>query len=377
MTQLCQSFDYQVNIKIKRTIEYKQLLGKYKKMKKALFLFPKSYTLLDNFKSIFQHAGYEVLNIDYADFFSPSEKKIHHYLLKMPWNIRWAVLEKINKTVNIRYKEIFEEQKPDIVFTYNDQKLVKDTVAYFNEKSTTAFFLGDNPLFIKNRPDNLAAILEGNHIFSPDSYWLTQLKILGAESVHFLIPGYAKKLNYEKAISNEDVKKWGADIVFIGNQYHDTWGYKRALFANLFVGQNFKVYGDLAWTKWFRYFPDLEKHFTLNQTYLPFETVNTILNASKVYPIDANSGLINGLHTRIFETIGSGVLPLVEYRKDLETVFDGVEIPVIHNYNQAKNLAIEYINKDEKRSQLIQNLQKFIDQKYTDAEVGKQIFNKL
>ncbi len=346
-------------------------------MKKALFLFPNNYTLLDNFRSIFWSNGYEVVNIDYNNFFTPNEKKINSYLLKMPWKIRWQILEKINKKVNKKYIDIFDELNPDVVFVYNEQKLIKDTVAYFNKKSTTAFFLGDNPLFIQNRPDNLAAILEGQVIFSPDSYWLEQMKILGAKNVHFLIPGYAKNLNYNKNISDEDASKWGSDIVFVGRQYHDTWGYKRALFANQFVGQNFKIYGDLAWKKWFRYFPNLEKHFVLNETYLPFETVNTILNASKVYPIDANSGLINGLHIRIFEAIGSGILPLVEYRKDLDAVFDGVEIPIIHNYNNAKALAIDYITKDEKRTTLIHNLQNFIDQNYSDSEVGKHLFSKF
>jgi len=346
-------------------------------MKKVLLLFPKNYTLLNNFFNIFVNSGYKTENVDFNDFFSATEKKINQKLLRLPWKIKWQTLEKINRKVNQKYIEKFEDYKPDLVFIYNEQKLLRETVVYFNRKAKTAFFLGDHPLFIKNRPDNLAAILEGNHIFCPDSYWMEQLKIMGVKNVSFLLPGYSKELNYPKILTPEQQGKYGSDIAFIGRQYHDTWGYKRALFLNLFSGMNMKIYGNRVWEKWFRYFPELKQHFVLNENYLPFETVNIILNASKIYPVDANAGLINGLHTRIFEAIGSGILPLVEYRKDLKTVFEGIDIPIVYSYTNAKTLAIKYINDDEARTTLIQKLKNYIDQKYSDSEVAKQIFSQL
>lgn len=346
-------------------------------MPKVLLLFPKNYTLLDTFKAVFEHRDFEVKTVDFIDFFNPQELKIHRYLLRMPWKINWTVQRHIAEKVNKKYRSIFDEFRPDIVYIYNDQKLDPSTIEYFNKSSITAFFLGDHPLFIKNRPDNLATILQGQHIFSPDSYWMEQMALLGVKNLHFLTPGYSKSLNYRTKISLEAQNAFGSDIVFVGRQYHDTWGYKRALFANQFVGQNFKIYGDAAWHKWFRYFPELKSHFVENSSYLSFETVNTILNASKIYPVDANSGLINGMHIRVFECIGSGILPLVEYRKDIETIFEGIEIPFIRDYSNANDLAKYWISNDKERQILTEKLSKFVDNNYSVEKIATRLIDIL
>ncbi|MBN2669263.1 MAG: hypothetical protein JXR60_08535 [Bacteroidales bacterium] len=342
-------------------------------MKKVLLLFPNNYTLLDNFKNILEILGYELKHIDFNSLLSNSDKTLNKYLFKLPQKYKWKRIEQINNKVNQKYIEIFDDFKPDIVLTYNEQKLTKKTVQYFNSKAHTIFFLGDYPLFIHNRPDNLAAILEGKTILSPDSYWMEQMKIMGARNVHYFIPGFSEKLNYKINVSEDDINEWGSDIVFIGRQYHDTWGYKRAMFLDAFKDFNLKIYGDKSWYKWFNYFPELEQYFTLNKSYLPFETVNIIMNASKIYPIDANPGVINGLHVRIFDCIGSGILPLIEYRKDIDLVFKDVEIPFIKDFNNIQKLTKFWIKNDSLRINKNEELRQYIGETFSPDKLANQI----
>ena len=70
-----------------------------------------------------------------------------------------------------------------------------------------------------------------------------------------------------------------------------------------------KIYG-MGWEMWFDYFPKLEEKYVELKKPLSFEEVNIITNCGKIYPIDANPGLLNGIHIRIFDTIGSGILPI-------------------------------------------------------------------
>lgn len=344
---------------------------------KALLLFPKNYTLKDIFEIGFEENGWDTVSCDFNSFFSSGQKKRQSYLLRLPFKFKRKYLNKINSYVNKRYVEVFNAEKPDLVLVYNEQKLFSETVSYFKKKSKVAFFLGDNPLFIKNRPDNLSAIIEADHIFAPDSFWIEQLQVLGINKISYLIPGYNQNLNYKKVLSDKDKKMYGSDVVFIGRQYHDTMGYKRALFYNQFSDLDLKIYGNAVWNKWFEYFPKLKSNFILNKQYLSFETINTILNASKVYPIDANPGIVNGLHIRIFDCIGSGILPIVEYKKDIDIVFKDLDLPTIKNYIEAKKIVEYFVKNDHERETLIEKLRQHIDKHYTPTKAVSTIIKKV
>src|ERR1043165_2248822 len=72
--------------------------------------------------------------------------------------------------------------------------------------------------------------------------------------------------------------------------------------------------------------------------------LNIFMNCSKIVPVDANPGIINGVHIRAFDCLASGTLPLVEYRKDLDSIFKGIDVPFIKNYNDIKDLCNEFLN---------------------------------
>ena len=109
---------------------------------------------------------------------------------------------------------------------------------------------------------------------------------------------------------------------------------------------------------------------------LTFEEINLISNCSKIYPIDANPGLINGLHVRIFDCIGSGILPLVEFREDINLVFKGLHLPIINNYNECEDKAKYFLKNDQERKDIIEDLRKFVAKNYTLKKAAEIILEQ-
>lgn len=64
--------------------------------------------------------------------------------------------------------------------------------------------------------------------------------------------------------------------------------------------------------------------------------------------------LFRGIHVRVFDILGAGILPLCEYSADLERVFEGIELPVIRNYREAEEVAQFWLNDEKRRKSCIE-----------------------
>lgn len=289
----------------------------------------------------FNDLGHTVKLIDYRDFFPNWRNRLVEKTGGLPKRFIKYWAEPYLTDINEQYVKVVKGEKPDLVIVYNDQLLLPDTAKEIKKYCPLFNYLGDNPFYIDNRPFNIATLLEADHIFSPDSFWIEQLRQMGAHNISLLLLGNDKELNYPLNPSDEDRRKYGSDLLMIGRTYRNSWGYKRALFYSKFADIDIKIYGK-GWEQWFDYFPELKtKYYPLDKP-LTFEMVNLLSNCCKIYPIDANPGLIYGLHIRIFDAIGSGILPLPEHRKDIDTIFKGVDLPVIYYYDEAKKKAQYY-----------------------------------
>ena len=78
--------------------------------------------------------------------------------------------------------------------------------------------------------------------------------------------------------------------------------------------------------------------------------------------------MINGVHWRIFECIGSGILPLAEYRKDVKEIFGKEGLPIITNYKMAPDLAAYYLRNDNERKDIMAELRNFEEANYSPAQ---------
>lgn len=342
---------------------------------KILFFFPELYSIKEVFIEGCSRLGINYEFCHFEDFFSNTTNRWQSKITNLPRSLKniWSssYIQKVNKL----YLKKVQDFNPDLVLLYNDQLMLPETAKHIKKKCPIFNFLGDNPFYVFQRPFNLATIREMDYVFAPDSHWLKQLNQIGIEKTSFLVLGYANSINFFQKPTIEEKEKYASDVVMIGRTYNDAWGYKRALFYNKFSHLDFKIYGN-GWNRWLNHFPELKDSIVPLKQTLSHQDVNLICNCCKIYPIDANPGLINGLHIRIFDSIGTGILPLVEYRHDLQTVFKGNFVPVIDNYNQAADIAAYYLKNEKERKDIVSVLKRHVDINYNPKIAVEKIIDK-
>ncbi len=316
--------------------------------------------------------------VNYLSFLPHWQNKLDTYTIRLPYRYRTYFRNRYLQKIQDGYLAAVNAEKPDFVLIYNDQMVTAELAREIKKTSCKlAVYLADSPFFLVNRDHIFRMLFEVDHIFASDTYWLQQVETLGLKNTTFLIPGYDPTKYFPKTPTAEEPEKYSSDLFYLGSTYANIWNYKRALFLSKFADLDIRIYGPRAWQRWFTEFPELEQKFVPKEGWLSEDLVNTIANCCKLYPVDANPGLINGLHIRIFDCIGSGILPLVEYRRDIERVFKDIEIPIIHNYDQALDLVKYYLNNENKRMTVIKRLKEHIDSNFQPVQAANIVLNKI
>ena len=323
---------------------------------------------------LLQELSPEVHGIDIRDKINPFYLKLHPQMMKLPFRVRNNWDKFILTKINTLLLALIHEKKPDLVFVYNSEFLLPETCAEIKKKATLIFFMGDSPFYTPMNPYYLTCLTYADLILSPDTFWISQLNTLGIDKTLFFVTGIDSSsynmINEEEKLTEIE----SLDLLYVGASYVNSWGYKKALLMSKFIGLNLKIYGNSAWKRWFRFFPELESVFT--QTgYIPTVQLNKMFNKAKMTPVDGNPAILNGYHIRLFEALGSGSLPLVEYRKDIEDLlFNGCnsELPFIKDYKKAGDLAKYYLKNEIERKQLTKVLREFISSRY-NARVNAEI----
>ena len=346
--------------------------------KSALLLIPHSYTLHSSIERGLARLGYSVKLFDYRASINNKVQKVNTQIFRFPNSIRAKWEQWYLKQINNDHKEVFDTYNPQIVIIYNSEMLLPETVRYFREKgSKVIFFLGDSPYFTPQNKYYLSLLFQADLIVSPDSFWIQQLSLLGIKNIIHEFPGFNDQYLNGREPTFEEKENYSCDLLFVGAGYADVWGYKRALFLSQFVDFDLKIYGNNKWHRWLAFFPELKENFTEPKTRITDETLQIMSKCAKLYPVDANPALLNGLHLRVFDAIAMGVLPLVEYRKDLVHFFPKNLLPIIENYKDSSHLAKTYIANDTLRESRLKELQNFCIEMFRSDISLSRILNKL
>jgi len=345
---------------------------------KVLLFTPSFYTLHKTVFSGFQNLGFKVLQHDYRFSISRWKNKVNVQAFRFPFSIRNAWEKKFIQDINDIHINIFNNEKPDIVFIYNNEMLLPSTLNYFKEENTKIiFFLGDSPYYTPTNKHYLQLLFYGDLVVTPDSFWRDQLKQIGLQNIIVDFPGFDDSLiNFREPLDSEKIA-YSFDILFVGTGYANSWGYKRALFLSKFSDFNLKIFGDNKWYRWIKYFPELLPSFQKMKKRISDEQLIIMSKCAKVYPVDANPAILNGIHLRIFDCIAMGVLPIVEYRKDQDTFFNGVSLPTIKTYDQIKGITKRYLRNDSLRVSTLKELQDYTNKNYRADVVIKRLLEKI
>lgn len=305
-------------------------------------------------------------------------KKFSPYSHRFPRNLDNAVQKKYFSVINCALIEKYQTEKPAFIFIYNDCKLIPETIRFFRKNgSKVIIFLGDDPNYLfSDKKLFLLNVMEADYVILPDTGWIDGLKMIGVENIIYSPMGTDTDTFYKITPDESDLEKFGSDILFVGTGYFlNSWGLRRAEILNELTGFNLKIFGDKLWYELFPYYPDLKNHFTCEP--LSADKVNIACNCSSIYPVAVNSGVINGVSTRIFDCMASGIFVLAEYRKDLELIFDDTEIVYYKNKKELKEKAEYYLKNKREMNEISGNARKKVIEKYTLDVSVKNILEQI
>ncbi len=343
-----------------------------------MFLSASRYSLNNSVVSGFISNNIEVEIVDYLDFFSGQENWFVRKTSGLPKRLTKLWLRFYNKRINIEYLRIFNEINPEIVFIYNNQLIQPETLKLFKQRAKIVFFLGDHPLYTPTAYYNLYLLTLADYIIIPDSFWQKQLTQMGLKNTVFDIFGFDSKTYYKVTPTDEDLKKYGSDLIYIGRLSRTSWAYKRLLFLNLFNELNLRAYinTDYYYECWKDYFPALEGKLINHKSY-DMRFNNLVYNCSKIGPVETVPSIFNGIHVRAIDMLGAHIFPLFEHTKDFDTVFKGLDIPSIKSYDQGLEMAKHFIRYDEERMSCINRMRKRITDSYSPEKVIKRVLDTL
>lgn len=343
---------------------------------KGLLLSPSSYTISNSLKKGFYELNHDFYHFNYRAQTKNWEKKVNVQSKRLPHKIRSRWSNHFMKKVNEMHIKAFNEHKPDVVIIYNNELLLPSSLSLFKAKgSKIVFYLGDNPYYTYTNDYYLDLLFYSDLVVVPDSFWLSQLKLLGIKNLSLDL--LYSNPSLDKTPTQAKYNSKGHDLLFIGECYSDSWGYKRVLFVSKFADLDIEVHGSVMWQRWLEFFPEMKPKFVLKSGRYSDARMNQLYSNAKIYPVDANPGLLNGIHLRVFDCIGYGLLPLPEYRKDLDTVFNNTGLPLIKSYNEASVLAQYYLDNENERIDIVNNLKQVLIQKFTPEKFVSRILDKL
>lgn len=346
---------------------------------RALLLCPTRYSLANIFAEILGEMAEEVRTLDIQKKISALILRFNSQAFRLPFRARSA-WEKwlLRKANSILLREI-QVYRPDIVLVYNSEFLIPEACAEIRKGSRLVFFMGDNPFYTPLNNYYLACLAYADLILSPDTFWIEQLKTIGLKKIKYFIPGIDERSYYCIDKREELQRVDETDVLYVGGGYVNSWGYKKALLMSQFTGFKFRLYGNKTWKRWIKIFPELKNNYRESE-YIPTAILNRMYNKTKLVPVDGNPGILNGFHMRLFETLGAGALPLVEYRKDVdELLFNGSKamVPLIRDYHRVKDIAAHFLKNEDERVEIVNGLKSYISERYNVKNATRILLDNL
>ncbi|MBK8551339.1 MAG: glycosyltransferase [Ignavibacteria bacterium] len=238
-------------------------------------------------------------------------------------------------------------------------------------------FLGDDPNYLfPGKKTFLFTVMYADKVIVPDTGWIDGLKMLDINSIIYSPVGTDTSFFFPMNPDADEIKKFSTDILFIGTGYYlNSWGIKRSALINELSGLKMKIFGDRQWTDMFPYYPDLKNHY-INET-LSVKDVNIACSCAKIYPVVVNSGVINGVSTRVFDGIASEIFVLAEYKKDIDNLFPEGEVVCFKSKSELREKAVYYLNNENERKDHITRAAKIVSEKYTAVKLIKNILEQI
>jgi hypothetical protein len=263
----------------------------------------------------------------------------------------------------------------DIFFIYNGwNQITSDTWQIIGERTDRKIaLLGDNPFLTVNDNDNvlLNYLTHMDLFLTVDLYALQCLRYFKANSL--LIPaGTDDDMFFPLIPSKTQMQEYSSDLLFVGNGYGmNTLGIFRANMLNELGEFDIKIFGNKNWEKLFPYFPHLRSKLIFKP--LTSQELNIAYNCSKIFIGLTNPIAVDAVHTRVFDSIASGLFVIYEHRDDCHRLFPDDLVPTFRNIKELKDKVQYYLKNEKEREEKATEARKLVLEKYLVRNIVKEI----
>lgn len=302
--------------------------------------------------------GHEVIEFDYRS--SPIVTK--ELRAKHPWLYpAYESLLKRSKSlvavesriINKALLQQAEDIQPDVFITYPGERIFPETIEHMSQKMgiTTVLWLGRDVVYEKT-PNVVESFPYYDFVFTIDPPAVRKYKENGARRVHYLPLGCYPPTHRPIELSEDDKKRYAANLSFVGQLFDDRPEYLCQL-----IDRNVNF-----WTHWWG--EEMQNEYPQLTPLYRGEARGTsmikVLNgANIVLNVHRATNSYEGTNMRTFEAAGCAAFQLTEYKSELGRLFKvGEELEVYTDMDDLKKKIDYYTNHPDEAAEIAQRAQK-------------------
>jgi spore maturation protein CgeB len=275
---------------------------------------------------------------------SPLLRKMTQPLMKMP-------LAKENQ----QYLSFAERCDPSFIFIVKGDTVFPHTIRRLKDKLKIPCisYQWDDPFYASEgqslidecRGKNfINGMMEYDHIFVFDQYYVDEIKKRGCTKVNYLPLATDDEVFRKVPLEESERIIYGYDVCFVGAPCRE-----RLEIFNSLNGFNVGVFGD----KWNRYRHRMKGNYFKGEAY--GEKVLKLYAASKIILNIHHPQSVYGLNTRTFDIPSCGAFEIVDYKEGLQDLFDiGKEIVCYRSVDELRDLIRYYLAHPEERKRIVE-----------------------
>lgn len=311
---------------------------------------PGRYSKLWSYKKSFISLGHDVQTLNLDNYFNLSKlNRALNWILDIP---RYFGIEK----ANLKLIEKANDFKPDLIFLKKPNLIKPSTVSKLKSENILLFsWTSDSIFYKKNVSKNFLKSLS----LYDCNFFQNKLNIPFSERYNskkskHLYSSFNENIHYPIKVEENEVKKWGADIVFIGTYSPNE---KRGKWLEKLCGDgyNIKVYGN----RWHRCLKCSCLRKNKNIAYEAFygKDFSRIISSSKIIINFLREHNKDSHNSRTFEIPAcKGFMLHEKVRKEATSIFeDGEEAVFFDSYKDLKNKIDYFLENNKERKKIANN----------------------
>jgi len=252
-------------------------------------------------------------------------------LLRDAVSLTW--LNRINDDI----KRVAETFCPDLVLSIKGEAVKPETITWIKEKlgAKTALWYPDDPRFFNSLVKHVAPCYD--YVFTASERMIPIYREIGCDKVHFLPFACEETVHKRIKLTEEDRKKYEANVVFVG-----TYTPRRARLIKKLekAGIQVKIYG--PYWKYFKISGDVNDGIYGPEMVKAYNAAKIVLN------IHVEDDISYKVNMRVFEATGSGAFLLTDNTREVGKMFDiGKELVTYDDEESLVKLVRYYLSAED------------------------------